>query len=213
MREEVRRSALKKRRPHIDGGGKWTNEKYEKYENYKKINVQQLIILEGFSQNGLQIWIQLIFYILQHGANLIFDSFWKSMFFVYYMCSKSCFEKGFGDLLLIWSIQKLVQMCRNFWIYQISKRLLKHFSKTRFTCWKTSWKTRCESKVACNISVFCSNSRFWKFDWRFQKLGVSDPTPTRLALHFEFFKSQTCYVFKFFFEKKSQSALNHVLIL
>ena len=45
----------------------------------------------------------------------------------------------------------------------------------------------CESKVACNFSVFCSNSCFWKFDWWFQQLGVSDPTPTGLALDFELF--------------------------
>ena len=101
--------------------------------------------------------------------------------------------------------------------------------------------TSCESKVACKISGFYSISRFLKFDWRFQELGVSDPTPTGLALQFEFLKSKkgkfsTKVIFfarkssrrsllgKIFdklriqgrmqiFEKKSQSALNHVLIL
>ena len=34
----------------------------KKYENYQNINLQKLIILEGFRQNGLQIWIQLIFW-------------------------------------------------------------------------------------------------------------------------------------------------------
>ena len=53
----------------------------------------------------------------------------------------------------------------------------------------------CESKVACKFSVFYSNSRFLKFDWWFQKLVVSDPTPTGLALQFEYLKSQKRLIF------------------
>ena len=48
----------------------------------------------------------------------------------------------------------------------------------------------CESKVACKISAFCSKSCFWMFNWWFQKLGELEPTPDRLALTFEFVRSQ-----------------------
>ena len=52
-----------------------------------------------------------------------------------------------------------------------------------------STKRNCEFKTACTCSAFCSKSWFWKRNWRFQKLGVSEPTPDGLALHFECFKS------------------------
>ena len=53
------------------------------YENGQHWNLQKLIILEDFSQNGLQIWIQRSF--LQHGASLTFDTVWTIMFF--FCCS------------------------------------------------------------------------------------------------------------------------------
>ena len=40
------------------------------------------------------------------------------------------------------------------------------------------------------IFWFYSKSRFWMFDWWFQKLGESEPTPDRLALTFEFVRSK-----------------------
>ena len=68
----------------------------------KHENHQKLIILEGFSKNGLQIEFSGLFYILQHGATLIFDIFCKSMFFLLIICVVNrVFEKGFGDLSLI----------------------------------------------------------------------------------------------------------------
>ena len=120
----------------------------------KNENHQKLIILEGFSQNGLHIWIQRIFLHITAWSKIDFRHFLKIDVFLITCVVNRVFEKGSGDLLLIWSIQKLVQMCRNFWIFQIYKGLLKHFSKTRFACWKSHQKTRCESKVACIFLVF-----------------------------------------------------------
>ena len=47
-----------------------------------------------------------------------------------------------------------------------------------------------QKKAACNFSDFCSKSCFWMFDWWFQKLGGSEPTPDGLALTFEFVRSK-----------------------
>ena len=59
--------------------------------------------------------------------------------------------------------------------------------------------TACESKVACKFSVFCSKSRFWKMNWGFQELGVSELTPDRPALNFEFVRCEKSCIFDFFF--------------
>ena len=48
----------------------------------------------------------------------------------------------------------------------------------------------CVSKAACKFSVFCNKSCFWMFNWWFQKLGGSEPTPDGLALTFEFVRSR-----------------------
>ena len=118
-----------------------------------------------------------LFYILQHGATYLFAFFWKSMFCLIICVVSRVFEKGFGDLLLIWSIQKLVRMCRNFWIYQISKRLLKHFSKTRFACWKSCRKQAANLNWHANVQfvavihVFESlieGFRSWEYRIRYQ---------------------------------------------
>ena len=47
-----------------------------------------------------------------------------------------------------------------------------------------------QKKAACKFSDFCCKSCFWMFDWWFQKLGGSEPTPDGLALTFEFVRSQ-----------------------
>ena len=47
-----------------------------------------------------------------------------------------------------------------------------------------------QKKAACKFSDFCSKSCFWMFDWWFQKLGGSEPTPDGLALTFEFVRSK-----------------------
>ena len=47
-----------------------------------------------------------------------------------------------------------------------------------------------QKKAACNFSDVCSKSCFWMFDWWFQKLGGSEPTPDGLALTFEFVRSK-----------------------
>ena len=87
------------------------------------------------------------------------------------------FEKGFGYLLLIWSIQKLVQMCRNFWIYQIYKRLVKHVSKTRFTCSKSHQKQGANPRSHANVQLFSvihvfesliEGFRSWEYRIRYQ---------------------------------------------
>ena len=49
-----------------------------------------------------------------------------------------------------------------------------------------------QKKAACNFSDVCSKSCFWMFDWWFQKLGGSEPTPDGLALTFEFVRSKKC---------------------
>ena len=41
-----------------------------------------------------------------------------------------------------------------------------------------------------NFQFFCNKSSFWMFNWWFQKLGVSEPTPDGLALTFEFVRSK-----------------------
>ena len=118
-------------------------------KHVKNENLQKLIILEGFSQNGLQIWIQQTFL---HRIACRFDISLNILFSSWIICVVNrVFEKGVGYLLLIWSIQKLIQTCRNLRIYQIYKRLLKHFSKTRFACLKTRWKQGANPRSHANV--------------------------------------------------------------
>ena len=85
-----------------------------------------------FEFSGLHIWIQ---------RTVLHRIAWSKIAFRHvqnidldFMCRKSCVRKNVGDLLPIWSIQKLSEVCGNFWNYQIYKRLLKYFSNTRFVC-------------------------------------------------------------------------------
>ena len=73
-------------------------------------------------------------YIFKYGAKIVFDIFFgKVSFFCIIFVLNHLFEKRFGHLLLIWSIQSLPEMCENFWIDHIHKRTPTSFSKTRFT--------------------------------------------------------------------------------
>ena len=47
-----------------------------------------------------------------------------------------------------------------------------------------------KKRAPLNFSDVCSKSCFWMFEWWFQKLGGSEPTPDGLALTFEFVKSK-----------------------
>ena len=68
---------------------------------------------------------------------------------------------------------------------------------------------RCEKSWLCvgkppnprshaHFQFFCSKSRFWKMNWGFQKLGVSELTPDRPALNFEFVRCEKSCIFEFF---------------
>ena len=86
---------------------------------------------------------------------MFFDIFLKIYVFFLIICVViRIFEKGFGDLLLIWSIQKLVQLCRNILIYHIYKRLLTHFPKTRFSCWTSCRKQAANARSHAMFQFF-----------------------------------------------------------
>ena len=71
-------------------------------KNEKNENHQKLIILEGFSQNGLQILIQRTFLHITAWSKIDFRHFLKIYVFLLIICVVNrVFEKGVGYHLLI----------------------------------------------------------------------------------------------------------------
>ena len=114
------------------------------------------------------------------GKNMFRHVCRMSRLFLSCMCVVNrVFECLIDDLLPIWSIQNLLHTCTSQNIFQ--KRDL------------LGPRTH-QKKAACNFSDVCSKSCFWMFDWWFQKLGGSEPTPDGLALTFEFVRSKKRFI-------------------
>ena len=103
-------------------------------------------------QNGFQNRNQRIFLRRTSCVKIDVQHFLKNLFVV---IVNRVFECLICDLLPIWSIQKLVQMCTKFWIYQIGKRSSIKHSKTWFTKkWKNiKWKSVLYMYYICIIYV------------------------------------------------------------
>jgi len=130
------------------------------------------------------------------------------LLFLEFMCSRSSFRK-----------KVLATFCRSYAFRKVWKRLnlsdlqkvAKSFFKNSICSLSKLSRQGVNPRSYANLQVF-TVIHFFKFDGRFQKLGVSDPIPHRLALPFEWFKSRKGYVFIILWKTKSQGALNHVLI-
>ena len=102
-----------------------------------------------------------------------------------------------------WNSKSLLSLnhrkCVVFWInmYLLTCSLATARSPPRFASGSReflSFLQLANPRSHANFQFFCSKSRFWKMNWGFQKLGVSELTPDRPALNFEFVRCEKSWL-------------------